>query len=234
MCGFIARRPKNISWDEFLDLLDERSRNWSKTIKLHYGSFYPAFGSAAKQIKNLVIREEGQLKTVDATWWFECSEDNGQLQVNNNLTTFNARNLKSPYWRHAIRHNRAIVMATELGEGKGKVKYLMESESPLLIGAVYRKFSNDLYSTAVITRDSHPRFDQYHDKAFPLFLPNDIRLLNLWLSDEPETHPEIAYLLENPRVFNNLKVTPVKTFKDAVPTGEPEFLEADQDVILNK
>ncbi len=227
MCGFIGRRPKNISWDEFLDLLDEHSRSWTNMLKLHYGGFYPAFGTAAKEIKDLVIREDGQLKCVNATWWFECSEENGELHVNNSLTTFNARNLKSPYWRHAIRHHRAIVMATELGEGKGKIKYLMESETPLLIGAVYRKFPNDLYSTAVITRDSHPRFDQYHDKAFPLFLPNDPHFLRLWLSDEPETHPEIAHLLEHPKVFNHLKVTPVKTFKDAVPTGETEYLEAD-------
>ena len=228
MCGFIGRRPKNIRWDEFLDLLDEHTRKWSEMLKLHYGGFYPAFGTPDKQIKNLVIREDGKLKCVDATWWFECSEENGRLQVNNNLTTFNARNLKSPYWRQAIRHNRAIVMATELGEGKGKTKYLMESETPLLLGAVYRKFPNELYSTAVITRDSHPRFDQYHDKAFPLFLPLDYQFLKLWLSDEPETHPAIAHLLENLKVFNQLKVTPVKTFKDAVATAEPEYLEADQ------
>lgn len=112
-------------------------------------------------------------------------------------------------------------MATALGEGKevaGKKRsYFIEGERPLLLGAVYRSFPNNLYSTAIITRDAHPRFDEYHDKAFPLFLPDDKQFVKLWLSDAPESHPEIAHLLENPGIFTRLKVTPVKTFKDAFP-----------------
>lgn len=134
--------------------------------------FYPAFGGAAnKQIKGLIIQEDGKLKAVDATWWYDCEESEGQLIVNNTRTTFNARNLESRYWKSGIRHHRAIVLATAIGEGKGvgkeKRSYFMEGEKPLLLGAVYRPFPNGLYSTAIITRDAHLRFDKYHDKAFP-------------------------------------------------------------------
>ena len=197
--------------------------------------FYPAFGGAtSKQIKGLVINEGGQLKTIDATWWFDCREQDGKLIVDNRRTTFNARNLNSPYWKAAIRHKRAIVVGTAIGEGKEiagkKHSYFMESETPVLLGAVYRSFPNDLYSTAVITRDAHPRFSAYHDKAFPLLLPHDPEFLKLWLSDAPESHPAIAHLLENPHVFNRFKVTQVKTFKDAIPMGASEYLDPDEQI----
>jgi putative SOS response-associated peptidase YedK len=194
--------------------------------------FYPAFGGASnKQIKDLIINENGQLKTVDATWWFECSEQDGKLIVDNTRTTFNARNLVSPYWKNAIRHHRGIVLATALGEGKvvagKKHQFLMEGERPILLGAIYRQYPNNLYSTAIITREEHPRFNEYHDKAFPLFLPPDPQLLKLWLSSEPETHPVIADLLANPKIFTSMKITRVKTFKDAVAIGEAIVLSAD-------
>lgn len=195
--------------------------------------FYPAFGGAVdRKITNMLIEEEGELKLVDATWWFECHEVEDRLVVDNSRTTFNARNLASPYWRAAIRYRRGIAVVTAIGEGKtldGKNKrYFVESDTPMLLGTVYRVFPSGRYSTAVITRDSHPRFEPYHDKAFPLFLPLDADFLKLWLGPEPETHPAIAGLLEHPQIFNRLKVTQVKTFKDAAPLGLPEYVEADE------
>jgi putative SOS response-associated peptidase YedK len=121
---------------------------------------------------------------------------------------------------------------TGIGEGKvidGKNRhFLVEGTQPLLMATVCRKFPSGHYSTAIITQDSHSKFDKYHDKAFSLFLPPEPEFLKLWLSNEPETHPQIAHLLENPKVFNKLKITPVKTFKDAKPTGEVEYLEPDK------
>lgn len=38
-------------------------------------------------------------------------------------------------------------------------------------------------------------------------------------------HPKIKALLDNPKVVNDLAITPVKTFKDAVPTGPTEYLK---------
>jgi len=233
MCGYVRRHISTRDLIEFMRAMEMENVFESRPEPEGPEHFYPAFGGAvAKRIKGLLIREDHRLKAVDATWWFECKEVDGQLIVDNSRTTFNARNLASPYWKSAIRHKRAIVLGTALGEGKDvagkKRSYFMESESPVLLGAVYRSFPNGAYSAAIITRDAHPRFDAYHDKAFPFFLPHDPQFLKLWLSDVPETHPAIAHLLENPRVFNRLKVTPVKTFKDAVPTGVSEFLEADE------
>lgn len=237
MCGYARRHISKKDLIQLLKILglgeayDERPVQDELVLE----HFYPAFGGAAsRKITGMVIREEGHLKAVDATWWFDCQEVDGQLVVNNKRTTFNARNLVSPYWKGAIRHNRGIAVVTALGEGKevaGKNRhYFMEGGEPLLLGTVYRRFPSGNFSTAIITRDAHPRFDAYHDKAFPLFLPHDPQFLKLWLSDAPESHPAIANLLEHPRVFNRLKVTQVKTFKDAVPMNSPEFLEADEAV----
>lgn len=238
MCGYGRRHISTPDLIEFVKSVNLMSAFNERMPSEEMQHFYPAFGGAAyKQIKDLIINDEGQLKTVDATWWYECKEDDGQLIVDNKLTTFNARNLTSRYWKAGIRHNRAIVLATAIGEGKDEItavnkkkkhSYFVEGETPLLIGAVYRKYENNLYSTAIITRDEHPRFSPYHSKAFPLFLPADPEFLKLWLSDEPETHPAIAHLLENPRIFNTLKVTEVKTFKDAVAKGETITLAPDE------
>lgn len=230
MCGYARRHVSTRQLIELADLLHDLGivqRIPVDTLQ----HFYPAFGAiAGKQIKDLVIREEGALKTVDATWWFDCAELDGELIVGKR-TTFNARNLESPYWKGGIRHQRGIAIATGIGEslvrdGK-KHQYLIESDKPLLLGCVYRKFPGDLYSCAVITRDSHDRFNKYHDNAFPLMLPYDSDFLTLWLSEEREDHPAIADLLARPRIFTDLTVTPVKTFKDAKAVGEVELLAAD-------
>lgn len=243
MCGYARRHISTVDLIEFMKSI-ELLANYQFELPLdELVHFYPAWGGAAwKQIKDLIIREDGEIKTVDATWWYACKEAGDQLVVDNKLTTFNARNLHQKYWTRGIRHHRAIVLATAIGEGKDeeikdedgnviktkKHSYFVEGETPLLIGAVYRKYENNLYSTAIITRDEHPRFSPYHSKAFPLFLPADAKFLRLWLSDEPETHPAIAHLLENPRIFNTLKVTEVKTFKDAVAKGETITLAPDE------
>lgn len=233
MCGYARRHistPDLIEFMESVNLMGAVTDNLPSEELEH---FYPAFGGAAsRQIKNMIVRGDNGLTNVDATWWFDCSEQNGELLVNNKRTTFNARNLASPYWKGAIRHNRGIAIATAIGEGKeidGKNRhFFVEGDQPLLLGTVYRRFGEGKYSTAVITRDSHPRFEPYHDKAFPLMLPNDPEFLALWLSDQPETHPAIANLLEHPRIFTGLKITQVKTFKDAKAIGETTYLQPDQ------
>lgn len=231
MCGYLRRTSGGQTMREYYEAI-QLPVEWPKNPKpdeiLH---MYPAFGGvASKQIKDLVIDDGDAVKAVDATWWFDCQELDGELIVGKR-TTFNARNLDSPYWKGAVHHHRGIAIATGLGEslhrnGK-KFQYLMESEKPILLGCVYRRFPGGLYSCAVITRDSHERFDKYHDKAFPLMLPHDPEFLELWLSGEREDHPVIADLLARPRIFNDLQVTPVKTFKDALPVSESELLFAD-------
>lgn len=231
MCGYARRHVSSRQMNDLAELLDYGGIVEKVPVET-LQHFYPAFGGAAsRQLNSLVIREESVTKAIDATWWFDCVEDGEGLVVNNKRTTFNARNLSSPYWKAAIRRHRGIFVATGIGEGKvidsKNRHFLVESDEPLLLGCVYRPFNNGCYSAAIITRDEHLRFSEYHDKAFPLMLPPDPEFLKLWLSDEREDHPAIAHLLNDPKIFTDLKVTPVKTFKAGEAVGTVEYLAAD-------
>ncbi|MEG3765818.1 SOS response-associated peptidase family protein [Alteromonas sp. 14N.309.X.WAT.G.H12] len=190
-------------------------------------NFYPAFGkNPTRKIANVIIRPD---KTVDATWWFDCSVAGDTLEVGER-TTFNARNIDSPYWQKAIGGYRAIVVATAIGEtlqvGKRNEHYLMEAEKGLLLGAVYRPFANGCYATAVITRPPHASFSLYHDKSIPCFLPHNEEFIANWLSGAADD-PWINDVLANPKIYQDLKVTKVNTFKQARAQGMTEYLDAD-------
>jgi len=107
--------------------------------------------------------------------------------------------------------------------GKTKHQYYMQSDSVFVLDALYRKFRDDRYSCAVITRDAHPKMEPYHHKAFPCFLPNDDRFLKRWLSKSVQQHPEIHKMLNYPTLYPTLtrlptlKVQRVKTYEDKVP-----------------
>ena len=194
--------------------------------------YYPAFGQDPNKTIDIVIEENGELKQVAATWWFDCSDSFEGLQVGTR-TTFNARNLDSPYWQGALHYNRAVVLATGIGEskvvGKTKHQYYMQSDEMFVLGALYRKFSEGRYSCAVITRNAHPKMEPYHDKAFPAFLPNDDKFLKLWLSKSVQQHQEIDKVLNYATLYPTLKVQRVKTYKDKVPykSFDPVILTSD-------
>lgn len=214
MCGFVKRKLTGSA----LALLEQVGlANLFDKPDHETHQFYPAFGgNTHRTIDDLIIREDEEPKRVNAVWWFDCTEEDGHL-ICGTRTTFNARNLSSAYWRHAIKKHRGIVVATGLGESKkmdaGKSQFLMESDEPFLLGAVYRPFKNGQYSTAIITRDSHPRFEEYHDKAFPLFLPLDRQFIDDWLNPRLDTNDAIEELLGSPRLYPTLHVSRVKTFK---------------------
>lgn len=236
MCGYARRHIGSKELRQFVDLIHQPQWQFSLPEDGGIQHFYAAHGGAAnKKLKDVVIRENGQDRMVDATWWYSCYETESGLAVDNEWTTFNARNLHQTYWKPAINHHRGIFLVTGLGEGKEvvegtktrKMQYLVESEKPILMGCVYKPFSNGCYSAAIITRNKHPRFDKYHDKAFPLMLPHDPDFINLWLSDAPADDPAIADLLEHPKIFNDLRVTRVKTFVGGIALDETEFVAAD-------
>jgi len=217
MCGYIeinGERPDPImtqpSFEEFWDHLpiDE------------FKMYYPAFGQNPNRKIDLIIEEEGQIKRVEATWWFDCFDTSEGLMVGNR-TTFNARNLTSPFWKNALQNHRGIVFASGIGEsklvGKTKHQYYMQSPNLFALGALYRKFSNNQYSCAIITRDAHPKMEPYHDKAFPGFLPMDAGFLKLWLNKTVTRHPQIDQALACPILYPTLEVQRVKTYKDKVP-----------------
>jgi putative SOS response-associated peptidase YedK len=237
MCGYLRRHVKPRDLRAFLELLglkadsphgqDDEPESDEPVLE----HFYPAWGgNINRRINKLLVEEHGELKLVDATWWYHAQEVDGQLQLGPKKT-FNARNLHYAFWSNGINHRRAIAIVTGVGEGKninGKdVHYLIESDTFLLLGAVYQRFPSGQYTCSIITRDSAAQYQPYHENSFPLFLPHDVDTLKLWLGTATADHPTIAELLAHPKVVNDLAITPVKTFKDAKATGPTEYLKAE-------
>lgn len=228
MCGYIE-----VDGERPLPIMQFPEREIARQFSAKsFKRYYPAFGQDPNKTIDIVIEENGELKQVAATWWFDCDDSFEGLNVGTR-TTFNARNLDSPYWQNALQHNRAIVLATGIGEskmvGKTKHQYFMQSAEMFVLGALYRKFSEGRYSCAVITRDAHPKMEPYHDKAFPVFLPNDDEFLQLWLSQSVHHHQEIDKVLNHPMLYPTLNVQRVKTYKDKVPypSFDPVVLTSD-------
>ncbi|NMH60884.1 SOS response-associated peptidase family protein [Alteromonas ponticola] len=228
MCGFIQRVTDNPT---IIDLLEEVGLG---DLVPHFAeqppatlNFYPAFGgNDSRQLTSLIT---GADNVIDATWWFDCQPEGDHLAVGKR-TTFNARNLDSGFWRHALNHHRGIVIATAIGEsnpvGNGKQHYFMQGKRAFMLGALYRPFDNGRYASAVITRPPHERFSQFHEKSFPFFLPIDGQFVADWLSGEP-LHPAAMQELDNPKLHMELEVTPVKTFKSAEKVGSVHTLHID-------
>jgi putative SOS response-associated peptidase YedK len=227
MCGYIEVNGEQQSTMAF----PEREIVNQFTSKL-FKRYYPAFGQDPNKTIDIIIHENGELKQVAATWWFDCLDSYEGLHVGTR-TTFNARNLESPYWQCALQYNRATVLGTGIGEskvvGKTKHQYYMQSDEVFVLGALYRKYSEGRYSCAVITRDAHPKMEPYHDKAFPAFLPNDDEFLKLWLSQSVQKHLDIDNVLKYATLYPTLKVQRVKTYKDKVPyqSFSPVILQSD-------
>lgn len=223
MCGFVSYENATIreypKWTDDLNFTSSLSavlQTWPN----YQG--YPAFGGDTQKRVPILVCEQGEYKQVSAIWWFDAfCEDN--VSYLGKRTTFNARNLDSPFWKSALNRNRALVLATHLGEskwvGKTKHQYLMQSEQPFLLGAVYRQLENGDYCFAIITRDAHPKMTPYHEKAFPFFLPLQSDFLGLWLGEEPANNNEIQTLLEAPKLFPTLHVQRVKTYKNKQAVG---------------
>ena len=227
MCGFIQREPKSTGLQEVFS-----EAGLTETLPLFAAenenviNFYPAFGKdPSRKISNLIVSPQ---TSIDATWWFDAKPHGDSLLLGDR-TTFNARNLDSPFWKHAIQSRRAIVAATAVGEsnpiGKGKAHYLMKARRGLLIGAVYRIFDNGCAVCSVITRPPQPGFSQFHEKSIPCFLPTDPQVIDAGLSGEPND-PLVNELLANPRLYDDLCVTPVKSFKSAEAKGPDIWLHA--------
>ncbi|WP_166256369.1 SOS response-associated peptidase family protein [Marinobacter salicampi] len=231
MCGYIRRVTDSPAVADLLDQIGLgrlASRFAGEGDIEHY---YPAFGgNPERKIHHLIVPGPEGPTTVDATWWFDAQQEGGTLRLGRR-TTFNARNLNSPYWKGALRHHRALVVATGLGESKWvngkKTQYLMEGEQPFLLGALYRPFDNGCISCAVITRDSHPRFDEYHDKAFPCFVPADQKFVDQWLNSDGQVPDMVSRYLTQPQLTVPLRVAHVSTFKRGTVSLDSEMLSAD-------
>lgn len=229
MCGYIEVNGERVEPIKPFPEREIAKQFLSKSFK----RYYPAFAQDPNKTIDIIIEENGQLKQVSATWWFDCSDSNAALNVGPR-TTFNARNLERPYWSGALKNSRAIVLATGLGEskviGKTRHQYYMQSDDVFVLGALYRKFSHNQYSCAVITRDAHSKMAPYHDKAFPCFLPNDDAFLRIWLNKSVQQHHQIDYVLNHPTLYPTLQVQRVKSYKDKVPYKSFETVTLRSDI----
>lgn len=219
MCGYVGRKfnlaEQDIPyWREYATLLRQPG-----------GQYYQR-----RLVNHLVIWRNGQAVYTDATWWYMLKKEGDQLVPNPKVTSFNARNLDSPLWRQAIRQQRGVLFASEIGESQGKARYLMQSQSLFALACVYKQWQQadaTVYSFALITRDPHPRFSRYHDKSMPLFLPNNPEFLDHWLDPTVALSPQICAVLEQPKLRVAFNVTPVKTYKRGEVLGQSELLQAD-------
>lgn len=216
MCGYVERDldGRDSPLREVLQaqlLLKIQSRGLER--------FYPAFGGSQKSITDVIINPAGEVKTVDAVWWYDCKPDWDNL-VPQAKYGFNARHLNYPIWQDALRHRRAIVLATGIGEARqrDKAKFLMRSDEVFALGALYNSYPNGRYSVTIITRNPHPRFSEYHEKALPFFLPMDQEFIKLWLDPSVECHPEIDHELGNPKLRPTFHVQQVKTYSKPTDT----------------
>ena len=231
MCGFIQRKKNDPTVAKVFDLLGQPDlfKQLTKNTVYDVENFYPAFGgNANRKITGIIIQGREGLELLDATWWFDCTKSGKSLEIGKR-TTYNARNLDSPFWKGAFRHNRGILVATAFGEssmvGKTKHQYLMEgNRGAILLGAVYRRFSNGQASCAVITREASPEFAEFHEKAMPLMLPAKKTFLKTWLHPDIKESPIIDDVVNNSIVRTGLRVTEVKSFKSGIPVNDQTIL----------
>lgn len=218
MCGYFGNLHE---CPEVIDILNELG------IPLPYpqGQYYQR-----RWVEGMLSCADDQYRFDRALWWFALRHDGQQWQVNEKITSFNARNLHSKLWRGAIRYQRGLVFATEIGESDGRKRYLMRSASGLALATLYRDWQGPdgvtVRSMAVITRPPHERFSRYHDKSIPCFLPLRADVIRHWLDPKVESSELIEQLLE-PKIYQDLEVRPVKSYKNAEALGDIELLERD-------
>lgn len=221
MCGHIQRMADHPMVKILLEVL-----NIQLDLPLRSGNFYPG-----GTLDGVIIDQQKKRRSIEAVWWFLLDEHG---KPDYRFATFNARHLDSKLWKSPIHHHRCAIIATGIGESKGEGKakqsFLMQADEPFLLGGVYRAYrvGGELtFGVSVITRDPHPRFSQYHDKAVPLFLPADTEFIGRWLDPEVTDLSEFSEVLERPRIRVDLQVTPVQSTKKLIALGEAERLEKD-------
>jgi hypothetical protein len=97
MCGFIE-----VSGEHQQSFMQFSNQKIAKQFySTSFKRYYPAFGQDPNKTIDIVIEENGELKQVAATWWYDCSDSFEGLRVGTR-TTFNARNLDSSYWQGAL------------------------------------------------------------------------------------------------------------------------------------
>lgn len=220
MCGHFRRDIKAPSLKPLLETIGMGQ------LKLSGGDFYPA-----AQVDGIIFEKEGVRQSHQAIWWFLLNKD---LKPNYRYATFNARRLDSPMWARPLQTQRCIIPVTAIGESIGekhqKKSYLMEADQAFFLGGLYNQYNNNgnLVTTfSVITRNPHPRFSKYHDKATPLFMPAEPDLIDQWLDSAVLDVSIFSDLLDISKIPVDFTVTQVNSTRKLQVVGDPEKLPRD-------
>lgn len=227
MCGYVERQRamERAAYKEYLASLD--------IFDLPLGRFYPA-----TKMSGIIFQRGDQYHVVDAIWWFKLQREAGGFKPMRKVTSFNARNLELNLWKGPVKTHRCIIPATAIVETiedeynpKIKHSYLMDAPTGMLLGGLYAEYKDSngevTYSCTVITLDPHKRFSKYHNKATPLFLPLDPKLLTTWLDPTFTDFEYFRGLIDTPQLPVDLIVTKVNNSRGLIPQGEPETLKMD-------
>lgn len=225
MCGYVERQRT----------LDRQYRDYLQSLKIQelpLGRFFPG-----GKMSGVLFQREDNIHVVDAIWWFKLHWENDAWKPLRKVTSFNARNLQNNLWKTPVKTSRCIIPATAIVETiedqqdpKKKRSYLMDARDGMLLGGLYAEYKNGdqtTYSCTVITLDPHERFSQYHNKATPLFLPLDEKLLATWLDPTFTDFDYFRGLTETPQLPVDLSVTEVNNSRGLLPVGAAVMLEAD-------
>lgn len=178
----------------------------------------------------LVGGEGGDVRAINATWWFLLAQKDGELKPDRKITCFNARNLTGRLWNAPLKTHRCLLPMTAIVETKEKASYLMEAGEGLFLGGLYRAWQHNgetAYSCTVITCRPHERFSVYHDKSIPLLLPPDRDILTDWLDPGRTDIGYLQDLIDTPALPTDLTVTPVKNSQTLLPLGTSTTLPGD-------
>lgn len=227
MCGYVQRtRALGRSYQDYLQSL--------KIMELPFGRFFPG-----SKMSGVIFQREDAIHMIDAVWWYKLhwdSEKDKWVPLRK-VASFNARNLENPLWRKPVKTHRCIIPATAIVETiedpddkKKKHSYLMESPEGMLLGGLFGEYKHGdetTYSCTVVTLNSHERFSKYHNKATPLFLPLDEKLLATWLDPTFTDFDYFRGLIETPQLPIAFDVTRVNNSQGLIPEGTVEILDRD-------
>ncbi len=146
-----------------------------------------------------IVRDVDSRRQVENALWWLLLEQTEQGFKPSKYTSFNTRfdklHSQGSAGYQAYRQSRCLIVVKGFGEtefvNKRPVHYydMSAKTGGLILGGLYRewrhhKTGEHKLSCSVITLPPHPKLTHIHSKAMPLILPQDINLINHWLSPQ--------------------------------------------------
>lgn len=184
---------------------------------------------------SIVIEAAGKRIVKKAIWHLYLEQTDQGLKAHRKYFSINTRFDKLPQKRE-YKSSRCIILATAFVESKeSTAPYLLSPVDgrAIAFGGLYKTWldkstGESVHSASMITLPGHPHplMDNIHDKAFPLWLPYDIPVLNRWLNPAVQDTAEFEPLL-TARLHTDLLAVPIDKAAKKNPVGEPLTIPAD-------